>query len=42
MIHEGAIKKVIGFINKVDNPKIKVKQPKPVTKFKQFVKSKWL
>lgn len=42
MIQEGAVKKVLGLINKLDKPKITVKQPKPVSKFKQFVKSKWL
>jgi hypothetical protein len=42
MIREGAIKKVMGLIHKMDKPKIKIKQPKQVSKFKQFVKSKWL
>ena len=42
MINEGAVKKVLGFLNKLDKPKLQVKQPKPVSKFKQFVKSKWL
>lgn len=40
------IKKAYASINKFDNPKLKpvvqAKSPKPLAKFKSFVKSKWL
>ena len=41
MISEGILKtlnKVIGTVKKIDNPKLKVKTPKPLAKFKGYVK----
>jgi hypothetical protein len=37
-----AIKKVMSVVNTIDKPKIKLKEPKPVSSFKKFVKNKWL
>ena len=41
MISEGilsALKKVVSTAKKMDNPKLKIKTPKPLAKFKGYIK----
>jgi hypothetical protein len=41
MISEGllkTLKKVVGTVKKMDNPKLKIKTPKPLAKFKGYIK----
>lgn len=42
-MNEGLLKsaeKVVNAVKKVDNPKLKINAPKPLEKFKRFIKSR--